>query len=105
MRSVKPVLLALASVLALGTARAAVVPHPIFSDNMVLQQGTDVVVWGKADPNEAVSVALSHKTPNAGSEISVGTKADKDGMWTVKLPKQEAGTGHGLKLKGANNTI
>ena len=56
MRLVKAVLLAVSvSVLAMGTARADVTPHPIFSDNMVLQQGTEVVVWGTAAPGEEVN--------------------------------------------------
>jgi sialate O-acetylesterase len=106
MRPVKAVLLAaLASVLALGTARADVKPHPIFSDNMVLQQGTDIVVWGKADPDEPVNVELTRKSPNAGAALSAVTKADKDGNWTVRFGKQEAGTGYALKVKGAKNEV
>ncbi|MBN9118739.1 MAG: sialate O-acetylesterase [Planctomycetes bacterium] len=106
MRPVKAVLLAaVASVLALGTARADVKPHPIFSNNMVLQQGTDVVVWGKADPDEAVGVELTRKTTGAAAASGGSTKADKDGNWKVKLGKQEAGTGYALKVKGAKNTV
>jgi sialate O-acetylesterase len=103
MRPVKAALLAVAvSVLALGTARADVKPHPLFSDNMVLQQGTEVVIWGKAAPEEAVSVTLTQKTPTSGSATAGSATADKDGKWTVKLPAQKAGTGFTLTIKGKN---
>ena len=60
MRPFKAVLLALsASVLALGTARADVKPHPIFSDNMVLQQGTEIVVWRVNIPPTVLPEKLS----------------------------------------------
>ena len=49
MRFLKAALLsACASVLALGAARADVKPHPMFSDNMVLQRDVELTVWGKA---------------------------------------------------------
>jgi sialate O-acetylesterase len=50
-------------------------PH-IFSDNMVLQQGMNVPVWGWGKNNETVTVTLG------------GTKASaivRDGKWIVKL--------------------
>jgi hypothetical protein len=39
-----------------GPAEAAVKPHGLFTDNMVLQQGDKVPVWGTADPGETVNV-------------------------------------------------
>ncbi len=85
----------------LGTTRADVSPHPIFSDNMVLQQGTDVVVYGKAEPGEQVMLTLSA----AGSEKAIatkGVKADDKGNWSDKLPAHKAGTGYTLGVKGKN---
>ncbi len=106
MRPVKAVLLAVvASALATGTARADVKLHPIFSDNMVLQQGTEISVWGKADPNEQVDVSLEQKTPNGASAAGVFANADKDGNWKVKFGKQPAGTGYTLKVKGKTNAV
>ncbi|MBA4067404.1 MAG: sialate O-acetylesterase [Isosphaera sp.] len=99
MRLFGPLLLA---ALAAGPARADVKPHPIFSDNMVLQQGTEVVVWGKADPGEDVQVTIERKTATEGSAAGSGATADKDGKWVAKLPAQKAGTGYALKLKGKN---
>jgi sialate O-acetylesterase len=102
MRPVKAVLLALAaSVPALGTARADVKPHPIFSDNVVLQQGTEVHVWGKADPGEKVTVELG-KAVAAAAPAAASAEAGQDGKWSVKLPKQPAGTGYMLAVRGKN---
>ncbi len=103
MRPVKAVLFAVvASVLALGTARADVTPHPIFSDNMVLQQGTEVTVWGKAAPDEKVQIALERNTAGGGSVTGTSATADKDGKWVAKLKEQKAGTGYTLKIEGKN---
>jgi len=106
MRPVKAVLLAVAaSVLALGTARADVKPHPIFSDNMVLQQGTEFTVWGKADPGEKVTVELSRKSGKAEYVNAPVVTTDKDGNWRAGFSKQEAGTGYTIKVKGAKNAV
>jgi sialate O-acetylesterase len=103
MQPVRAVLLVLAaSALAPGAARADVTPHPIFSDNMVLQQGTELTVWGTAAPGESVNVSLEHKTANSASASGVGVSADKDGKWRVKFPAQKAGTGYTLKIEGKN---
>ena len=106
MRPVQTLLLAVAaSALAAGTARADAKPHPVFSDNMVLQQGGEIVVWGKADPNERVSVSLEGKTAGGASASAAGTQADKDGNWRVKFGKQAAGTGYAMTVEGAKNKV
>src|SRR5436190_124942 len=102
MRLLKALMLAVAGVLSAGTARADVTPHPIFTDNMVLQQGGDVVVWGIAAPGESVDVKLAYKMPGAGGESSTSTTADKDGKWSVKFSKLKAGTGYTMTVKGKN---
>jgi len=53
----------------------------IFGDNMVLQQGKTVPVWGWAKPGEKVSVKFK------GQEVS-GVAGD-DGKWTVKLSEMK----------------
>ena len=57
----------------------------IFSDNMVLQQQTDVAVWGKATANSNVTV----KTSWNGKSWSV--RSDKDGNWKIKVSTPAAG--------------
>ncbi|HEY1190865.1 MAG TPA: sialate O-acetylesterase, partial [Gemmata sp.] len=99
MRLLKAALLAVSvSTLALGTARADVKPHPIFSDNMVLQQGTELTVWGTAAPSEAVEIKLEQ----SGKAQTATATADKDGKWAAKLPAQKAGTDFALTIKGKN---
>lgn len=59
------------------SAKAAVTLPAIFSDHMVLQSGKPVPVWGTADANAEVSVAIAGQKKTA--------KADANGLWSVKL--------------------
>lgn len=60
------------------TAGAKIKLPAIVGDNMVLQQSTDVKVWGWAAPKSEVEVAPSWCSP-------VRTRADKDGCWCVTV--------------------
>lgn len=55
----------------------------LVGDNMVIQQNTDVRLWGWAKANSTVTVTTSW------SQQQCETKADKDGQFllTVKSPK------------------
>lgn len=57
--------------------------HPLFSDNMVLQRGERIPVWGWAEPGTRVTVTL------AGH--SVRARAGEDGTWSAQLPPQRHG--------------
>ncbi len=59
------------------SAQAAVTLPAIFSDHMVLQSGKPVPVWGTADANSEVSVAIAGQKKTA--------KADANGLWSLKL--------------------
>jgi sialate O-acetylesterase len=85
MRLVKSCLLTLAGLLLAGAARADVKLHPIFSDNMVLQQEVELIVWGRADPGEKVTVELSRPIA-AAAPMTAEATADRDGNWSAKLP-------------------
>lgn len=61
---------------------AEVILPNIFSDNMVLQQGQENPVWGKADPAEKVVVQID------GQRHEV--LADERGNWRVKLKPMNA---------------
>ena len=54
MRLTRALVLAATVGLTGSAARADVTPHPLFADNMVLQRGVDIPVWGTADPGEEV---------------------------------------------------
>ena len=64
--------------LAAAAASADVTLSGIFTDNMVLQHGRPLPVWGKADPGESVTVAF------LGNEAKA--QADAAGDWEVRLP-------------------
>jgi sialate O-acetylesterase len=62
-----------------------------FSDHMVLQSGAPVPVWGKAEPDETVTVEFEGEKKTA--------QADGDGKWSVKLdPLSVNGEGHELTV-------
>ena len=85
----------LAAALATALPATADVRLPkIFTDNMMLQRGQPVRVWGWAEAGEAVSVALAGKTAT--------TKADAKGEWQVELAALKAGDNLELNVKGKN---
>jgi sialate O-acetylesterase len=96
----KWILVAVAAVVGLPAARADVkLPH-LFSDGMVLQQGTKCKVWGTAEAGEKITVKLDLDKEG----VAIGATADKDGRWSVELPAQKAGGPYKLTVKG-NNTV
>ncbi len=76
-----------------ATASAAVKPNALFTDNMVLQQGKKVPVWGTADAGEAVTVRIQQQ--------QAATTA-KDGKWIVWLKPMKAGGPFELTIQGQN---
>jgi sialate O-acetylesterase len=79
----------LLALLLVPAARADVKLNELFTDNMVLQQGRDVAVWGTADPGEGVSVSFSD-----GPQVIMNvTRANADGRWKTTLPAMSASTG------------
>ncbi len=82
--------------LAPAGAEAKVVSGTPFADNMVLQRGMKVPVWGKAEPGESVTVAFAGQTKN--------TTAGADGSWRVSLdPMDASAENRVLKITGADN--
>ena len=63
-------------------ARAELQLPALFSDNMVIQQGVPVTIWGWADEGEKVTVKLR------GQEVSATTRNLK---WSLNLRPLEAG--------------
>ena len=70
-------------------ARAEVRLHNLFTDHMVLQQGTSVPVWGWADDGERVTVEFRDQ------KVSTTTK---NGKWMVKLKNLKPGPAATLKV-------
>jgi sialate O-acetylesterase len=71
----------------------------IFSDNMVLQQKTEVPLWGWAKSGETVTI----KADWLDKEITA--KAGSQGTWKVLLKTPEAGGPYNIHLKGYNEVI
>lgn len=66
----------------------------IFDDHMVLQRDRPTEIWGRAEPNEQVTVALSNVTRT--------TQADATGHWTLTMPTFRAGGPHALSARTAS---
>jgi len=89
-----PTLLCLLLLLCLTcAARADVRLHALFTDNMVLQRGISVPVWGWADDGEAIVVQF-------GSESAKTTA--KDGKWMVRLKPVKSSQPGVLTVSGKN---
>jgi sialate O-acetylesterase len=69
----------------------------LFSDNMVLQRGITVPVWGWADPGENVKVELNGHFAE--------TTASANGRWKVLLGHLDAGGPFQLIVTGRNTII
>jgi sialate O-acetylesterase len=92
------VLLLLAAVATLASsARAEIKLHPLFADHMVLQQQSEVKVWGKASANQLVTVTL--KLAKADSPTaSIAATADANGNWIALLKTPAAGSDYELNV-------
>lgn len=72
-------------------------PH-VFGDNMVLQRGQRVPVWGKGAPGEKVTISFAGQ--------SVSATAGADGRWKLFLaPLKESADGAEFRVSGANEIV
>ncbi len=95
----KHIVLILSSILLLACAGAAVADiklPAIIGDNMVLQQGGKVSIWGWADPGEEVTVGVSWNS------MKFAVTADKDGKWSFRINPPKAGGPYEMTLTGKN---
>ena len=90
-------LLSLLAALAATFAPAVELPH-VFGDNMVLQRGQRVPVWGTGAPDETVEVRFAGQSARA----VVGA----DGAWRVDLqPLEASAEGAEFRVRGANEIV
>ena len=68
-----------------GVLKAEVKLPAIFGDHMVLQQQTDVAIWGKATAGKQVKVQTSW------DKKSYSAQADSKGSWKLKVKTPSAG--------------
>jgi len=90
-RAVSALILLLVSVGAADIRLPAVV-----GDNMVLQSGGKVAIWGWADPGEQVTIRMSWQS--AQPRVVAG----QDGKWTLKVKAPKAGGPYEMALTGKN---
>lgn len=64
--------------------KANIILPEIISDNMVLQQNSEVKLWGKARANTVVKIKASW------DKQIFKTQSDQDGHWLVKIPTPSA---------------
>ena len=81
----KTIFLSLASLLTCATISAEVIMPEVFSDNMVLQQQTEVAFWGTASEGRTVTI----QTGWTREKFTV--KAGKDGRWFTRINTPAAG--------------
>ena len=77
-------------------ARANISVPEIFNSNMVLQQKSDVKIWGWAKPGEPVKLKADWLSAD------LETKADNQGTWSLMLRTPEAGGPFTVRLNGFN---
>lgn len=70
----------------------------IFSDNMVLQQKEEVVIWGKATPGTPVTASGEWGT-------SASATTNDEGDWQLELPTIEAGGPYTLSISTPDTSI
>lgn len=88
----KPIFLAAALALFVGTTHAdPSLPH-LFSNHMVLQREMGIRVWGWAERGEKIEVAIAQETAES--------VAGSDRRWEVTLPPMEAGGPYVLTIRG-----
>ena len=77
-----------------GSLTAQVKLSPIFNNNMVLQQGMEIPVWGWASPGEKITVTID--------KAVVSARTNKEGKWALKLPAMNYGGPFKMTVKGKN---
>ncbi len=70
----------------------------IFSDNMVLQQNTDVTVWGTSSPGMSVKLEGSWREES-------DAVTDKNGNWSAKIKTLEAGGPFNLTIETGDTSV
>ena len=71
---------------------------PLFSDNMVLQQKEQVLLWGESK-SEQVEIVTSWNNKKQVSQTNA------DGVWTVKVQTPQAGGPYTIKISDRKKSI
>jgi sialate O-acetylesterase len=82
-----------------STAFAKISLPSIFSDNMVLQQNSNVSIWGRARANAKVTV---HTSWNSQKYIAM---SDADGSWKLSLVSTKAGGPYQITINDGEGIV
>lgn len=75
-------------------AMAALSLPKIFADNMVLQRGNGVLIWGKSAPGKKVFIAFHDQ-----HKVAV---ANRDSSWAIKLDPLKAGGPYHMQISNSD---
>jgi sialate O-acetylesterase len=95
-RLIQVVVLFLSLLLLDNSALAGVRLPALFSDHMVIQQKSDVALWGWADPGETIEIRAGW----TGKPVTV--MADSEGNWKTTIQTIQAGGPYTLQFNGKN---
>jgi len=79
-------------------AFAKIVLPSVFSDNMVLQQNSEVTIWGWGNPGETLKIVAGW---NSADTLKV--KAGNNAKWTATLKTRPAGGPYSIIISGSSN--
>ena len=79
-----------------GVVCADVKLPAVIGDNMVLQQGRKLSIWGWAEPGEEVTAGVSWHS------MSWAVTADRNGKWVFKMNPPKAGGPYEMTVSGKN---
>lgn len=82
-----------------SNAEAHISLPSIFANHMVLQQKSEVQIWGWGNPTEKVTVTTSW------SRDTLRTKVNNQCDWSVVLSTPEAGGPHQITIQGYNTIV
>jgi len=71
----------------------------VFGDNMVLQQKSEVAVWGWGNPGSEIKISGSW------NKDTVKTKISNQADWKVKLKTPSAGGPYTISIKSTNEVV
>ena len=71
---------------------------PVFSNHMVLQQNTDVPIWGSGSPGENIEITTSW------GEVSK-KDVSEDGSWNISIKTPKFGGPHEVKIVSGKKEI
>jgi len=71
----------------------------IFNDNMILQQDSNVSIWGWSKSRSSISITVSW------NEKTLITNSDDHGKWIINIKTPKSGKSHEISLKSGDQKI